>query len=268
MFLCTVLFSCLAASVMAERSEIKGLNTIIGAVPLASGKRVASDIYSGCRELQDGKVLSEGEVCVQAAFKYMTRALVDLKAEVSTALLSNTVNAVQPTKNNDSSAEVLRRTNERIPHRSEAKHEVHIVEHLSAGSHHKDGIAMRTNMRSIDNLLHVHTNGSHMTARFKKDISSAVGESNDPTQNHEFGFDGAQGLKMQLRWEEPREVPSGLHTLLPIMAYAGWFSASDSWAFVECDIAQGKMVLQGKLIYQDDGAGDDFETNGLIGCST
>lgn len=252
---------------MAERSIIEGKSTVLSLVPLASGSRVANDIYSGCRGLEDGDLASEGGTCVASALKYMTEALVDLNAGVSTALLSNTINAAQPAKDSDSSSKLLQRMNKRLSDRSDGKHKVHAVELTPSEYHPNDGIAIRTNIRDVDSALRVHTNGSHMTATFKRDNFSAAGPSDtSDTQEPAFGFDGAQGLKLQLRWKEPREIPSDLNSLLPIIAYQSWLKASDSWAFVECDAGQGGMILQGKLILQDDGAGSNFETDGLIDC--
>ncbi|KAM0714680.1 hypothetical protein Q7P37_009780 [Cladosporium fusiforme] len=269
MYLQTVMVLCLSTSAIAERSEIRGLNTIVTVLPLASTSKVANDVYSVCREFEDGLVVSEGEICVGEALSYMTQALVDMNAEVATALLSNTVDTIQPAQNNKSNAKLLlQRRRSRLLRRSEGKHGIRTVEYNSSELHPKDGTALRMNIRSTDSDLHVQTKGSRMTATFKRDSSSAVGHRDIPiAQNTGFGFEGAQGLKIQLRWKEPRESPSELNVLFPIIAYSNWLNASDSWAFVECDAVQREIILQGKLIWQDDGAGDNLESDGLIGCT-
>ena len=66
--------------------------------------------------------------------------------------------------------------------------------------HPEDGIAIRTNIQGDDAILHVHTNGSHATAEFRKDASLRMTRRDEVVPKAStYRFSGAAfGIKMQI----------------------------------------------------------------------
>jgi len=282
-----------------------GIESDLIAAPLAPDTRVANDIYNHCKELDDDSVqVSEGEECFWNALQYMIQALSDAQSVMRVALLSNTVDNMQsiaynshvntaatvtsssselvpsgaaslPLKSkrqNESAKEAFsQRLNDQIHRRSEggrrprAVHVGHSEERLT------DGLAIRTNVRSGDAILHVHTNGSHALAAFTRDALPQLGHRDTAsTTGSEYRFGGAQGLKLEIRAGDGQAYDM-LSTLLFELAHgkdktAPKLKESDSWAFVLCRRPDERLMLQGKLIMEDGGAGHDWENEGLIDC--
>jgi hypothetical protein len=121
--------------------------------------------------------------------------------------------------------------------------------------HPEDGIAIRTNIRGDDAVLHVHTNGSHATAEFRKDTTLRMMRRDEvvPKASTYRFSGGAFGLKMQIT----RGNKAGL-SLNDVDVYWNAFAygngedvpalkGSDSWKFAVCDVS-GWMQLAGKVI--------------------
>jgi hypothetical protein len=275
------------------------------ATPLASDTRVANDVYNHCKELDEDSVqVSEGEECVWNALQYMIQALSDAQSVTRVALLSNTVDNMQSiaysplvntaatvtsssselvpseaaslpskSKRQDESAREAfsQRLNDQIHRRSEGGRRPRAVHARHSEERLTDGLAIRTNVRSGDVFLHVHMNGSHDMAAFTRDVISQPGHRDTAsTPSSEYRFEGAQGLKLQIR-AGVGQAHDMLSTLLFELAHgkedmAPKLKESDSWALVLCRRSTEELILQGKLIMEDDGAGLDWESEGLIDC--
>jgi hypothetical protein len=243
---------------------------------------------------------------------YMIEALRDAHSFVGIALLSNTVNNMQSIadissvnvtgplspsssgsvdfastvvasatttpplklKRQDSSAKevVWADLNDQIRRRSEGEHRPRAVHVGPSNLHPTDGLAVRTNVRSGDATLHVHTNGSHATAAFTKDSIPSLGRRDaGSTTGPEFQFEGSpQGLKVQLK-----VLDQNAYDILLNLTYelglgkdglAPKLKGSDSWALALCNNLSNKQTLWGRLIAEDNGAGDEYEEEGLINC--
>jgi hypothetical protein len=121
--------------------------------------------------------------------------------------------------------------------------------------HPEDGIAIRTNIRGDDAVLHVHTNGSHATAEFRKDTTLRMMRRDEvvPKASTYRFSGGAFGLKMQITRGNKDDL-----SLNDVYAYWNAFAygngedvpalkGSDSWKFAVCDVS-GWMQLAGKVI--------------------
>lgn len=121
--------------------------------------------------------------------------------------------------------------------------------------HARDGIAIRTNVYGDDATLHVHTNGSHATAEFKKDGMSRVtrrdGEASKAT-SYRFS-EGAFGVKMQVTKGNTAGLSlSDVDSYWSAFAYGNGEDApalkeSDAWKFAVCD-KSGWTQVAGKII--------------------
>jgi hypothetical protein len=282
-----------------------GVGSHLLAASLATDGRVATEVYDGCRENnRDGVQINEGEKCFWNAVVYMFEALRDSNSYLGVALLSNTVNnmpvnADMPSPNitssgplpsletvvaatttpplklkrQDQSAKevVWAELNDQIRRRSEGEHRPRAVHIRPSNLHHTDGLAVRTNVRSGDATLHVHTNGSHATAAFTKDpVPSLGGRDAASIPGPEFQFEGLQGLKVQLKVVDMNafnfsidllyELGLGMDGLTPKLR------EYDSWALALCNNFSKEQTLWGKLIAEDNGAGDEYEEEGVINC--
>jgi hypothetical protein len=284
-----------------------GIESDLIAAPLAPGARVANEVYNHCKELdQDSVQVSDGEECIWNALHYMIQALNDAQSTMRVALLSNTVDNMQsiaysphvntaatmswssselapseatspPSKSkrqDESAREVfLQRLNDQIHGRSEDGHRPRAVHFGQSEEGLTDGLAIRTNVRSGDTILHVHTNGSHALAAFTRDALPRLGHRDAASMpGSEYRFEGAQGLKLQIRAGD-EQAHDMLSTLLFELAHgkdemAPKLKDSDSWALVLCRRSTEELMLQGKLIMEDDGAGHDWESGGLIDCKS
>jgi hypothetical protein len=288
-----------------------GVDSDLIAVPIASGARVTNDIYTRCQELDEkGEQISTGEECVWNGLQYMIQALSDAhNALQAVALLSNTVSGVEPLPSitTDSNATIstvvvstssldptqsgtglvssklkrqdsnvsqafLDQLNDQIRRRSQDGRGPRTVQVVDSEVHPVDGLAIRTNIHSGDATLHVHTNGSHATAAFKKDVLSQLGTRDavsTPGPRYQFQ-ETTQGLKLEIQVAAEADY-STFSTLLSDFAHgkeemAPKLKESDSWGFVLCTKLENLSVLRAKLVAEDDGAGYNWETIDSIAC--
>jgi hypothetical protein len=281
------------ATYTVEGSEF-GLDSDLKAVPLVAGERVANDVITNCKEITEGDGQDiEGEECFAHALQYMIQILSDAySSNQFVALLSNTVSGVgldngtaatsgssldsapsastavaskSKRENDNAMAAVLSGLNDQIRRRSEGGHRPRAVQIGRSEVHPTDGLAIRTNVHSGDATLHVHTNGSHATASFKKDDFSPLGRRNDEwAPGSRFRFEGVQGLKLQIIADDQQDY-GVLDTLLMKLAYgerqmAPKLKESDSWGLALCRTSDHKRKLLGKLVAEDNGAGYDWES--------
>lgn len=274
--------------------------------PQVPGARVTNDIYNHCNETNEGgEQISDGEECFGNALQYMVQALSDAhNVKQMVALLSNTVSGVQslalgpvnstatasrssldsiPSATESMLPKLKRQSgnvleaaldelNDQILRRSEGRRRPRAVQIGHSDVHPTDGLAIRTNVRSGDATLHVHTNGSHAIAAFENDAFPPLDRRDASfTPGPVYRFEGAQGLKLQIEVADAQAY-SVLSTLLSTLAHgegemAPKLKESDSWGFVLCGKLNKEMMLQGKLVAEDDGAGYDREIEGLIDCT-
>lgn len=279
---------CLLAGVLADTHQIKGSLSKFKAVSSVEGKDATDKVYQSCKELdQDGNKVSDGSVCVSKLLELTFLAMT--AGEDVMLIKNNTVLDTQPTveaasdstttanpsqsaapenygassKRNDivESEVILKRMNDRISQRSRGDHPVRVVHVGASNVHPRDGIAVRTDVRSEDAVLHVHTNGSHATAAFERSVAPQVERRDDiTTQSHKYQFaEGAKGIKMQLQWGENKDgcdvSPRDLSVFASAFGFGDGktepaFKESDSWKYVVCDGKDNAKLFQGKLISQ------------------
>jgi hypothetical protein len=122
--------------------------------------------------------------------------------------------------------------------------------------HPSDGVAIRTNVHGNNAVLHVHTNGSHATAEFKKEAGSQVTRRDQEiSTTHSFQFsEKSFGIKMQVNKISRDDANMrDMHAYWNAFGYGNGevgmgpaFSGSDSWKFVVCNKSWG--VIAGKVI--------------------
>jgi hypothetical protein len=120
--------------------------------------------------------------------------------------------------------------------------------------HPEGGIAIRTNIRGNDAVLHVHTNGSHATAEFRKDTTQRMTRRDEvvPKASSYRFSGGAFGIKMQITKGKASLSLNDVDAYWNAFAYGSGedvpaLKGSDSWKFAVCDVS-GWMQLAGKII--------------------
>ena len=142
--------------------------------------------------------------------------------------------------------------------------------------HPSDGVAIRTNVHANDAFLHVHTNGSHATAEFKKETGSRMlRRDQDVSIAHSFQFsEKSFGIKMQInKIGRVNASMSDMHAYWNAFGYGNGedgtdpaFNGSDSWKFVVCD--KGWQVIAGKVVALEGPSDYVYEPNDeKIGCA-
>jgi hypothetical protein len=302
-----LLLPILAAGVLANYrvdGTKYGYDSDLIATSLVPGGRVMNDVYTGCQQLNEkGEQISKGEECVWNGLQYMLQALKDAHNVLQmVALLNNTVSGVQslPPATNRSTASstsldsspsatglispklkrryssdrqaFLDELNDQISRRSEDGLRPRAVQVSDSEIHPMDGIAIRTNVHNGDATLHLHTNGSHTTAVFKKDIFAPLGRRTVPWSRHQFR--GPQGMKFQISVAEAKDYDK-FGTMLSDLAHGEdgmppRLRGFDTWGLNMCqkpDSMNGVIELvRAKLVAEDDGAGYDFESGGKNRC--
>ncbi|KAM0724052.1 hypothetical protein Q7P37_000232 [Cladosporium fusiforme] len=279
---------CLVAGVLGETHQIKGSLSKFKAVSSVEGKDATEKVYQSCKELdQYGNKVSDGSVCVskllELTFLAMTAGedvmliknntvldahpTVEAATDSTTAAISSQSTAPENyganSKRNDVEGDemLLKRMNDRISQRSRGEHPVRVVHVGASDVHPRDGIAVRTDVRSEDAVLHVHTNGSHATAAFERSASLQLDRRDEvTTQRHKYQFsEGAKGIKMQLQWAEDKDgcdvSPRDLGIFASAFGFGDGkaepaFKESDSWKYVVCDTKDSAKLFHGKLISQ------------------
>lgn len=169
---------------------------------------------------------------------------------------------------------LLESINNRLSHQLGGGHAIRAVQIGESDLHPRDGIAIRTNIHGDDATLHVHTNGSHATAEFRKDDSTHM-QRRDANANKASSYrfsEGAFGIKMQVT----KGNTAGL-SLSDVDRYWGAFAygngedlpalrESDAWKFAVCD-KSGWTQLAGKVIALENPSDYQYEPyNEFIAC--
>ena len=154
-------------------------------------------------------------------------------------------------------SKLMESMNDKLSELFGTKHGVRAVEIIESEFHPSDGIAIRTNIHGDNAVMHVHTNGSHATAEFRKEtVSRMTRRDQDITMAHNFQFsEQAFGIKMQVtKINRINPSMSDMHAYWTAFGYgngevglAPAFNGSDSWKFVVCDNGW-RQLIAGKVI--------------------
>jgi hypothetical protein len=98
---------------------------------------------------------------------------------------------------------LLRSINDRLSRQLGGQRKIRAVDVSESDLHPRDGVAIRTNIHSDDTVLHVHTNGSHASAEFKRDFASQMTLRDVPIA-HSFHF-AINVLGLRCRSRTPAE---------------------------------------------------------------
>jgi hypothetical protein len=160
-------------------------------------------------------------------------------------------------ENDQANSMLLGNLNEKLSQQLGGKHGIRALDIGKSELHPEDGVAIRTNIRGDNAVLHVHTNGSHATAEFKKETVSQISRRyQDVPMAYNFRFsEAAFGIKMQVTKINRVDASlSDMHAYWNAFGYgngeidiAPAFNGSDSWKFVVCDKGW-KQVIAGKVI--------------------
>lgn len=145
--------------------------------------------------------------------------------------------------------------NDRLSQRLGGRSVIRALDIGESELHPEDGIAIRTNIQQGDAVLHVHTNGSHATAEFRKDTTLRMTRRDEvvPKASSYRFSEEAFGIKMQITKGNKASL-----SLNDVDAYWNAFAygngedvpalkGSDSWKFAVCDVS-GWTQLAGKVI--------------------
>ena len=151
---------------------------------------------------------------------------------------------------------LLKSINDGLPEQVGGKLGVRALAIGESELHPTDGIAIRTNIHGDNAVLHVHTNGSHATAEFKKEAGlQMTRRDQDVSMAHMFRFASeAFGIKMQVnKISRVNASMSDMHAYWNAFGYGNGevdmtpaFNESDTWKFVVCEKDWG--VIAGKVI--------------------
>jgi len=288
-----------------------GSNSDLVVHALRNSSRVTGDVYEHCEFEHEG-VVSNRDECVGEAVKIMIaflssagsvhheggEAVVLNNNGVGNEVLQDAADRSTVTTALDTAAGpnnpelhmergvgktegLLESFNKRLVRRSGSRQEIRAVGLDHSATHPNAGLTVLTNVESGDTALHVHTNASHATAEFRKNLSPALNE-RAIESTHGMKFKGMQGFKMMVRWVDKDFELDGLEaTLLQFVSgkigpatptpWAPTYLGSDSWAFAMCGQTDGQtndqMILQGKLVSLDENAGINFEDDELVNCN-
>jgi hypothetical protein len=299
-FRAPVVLSCLLAGVFATTHNLKGSFSNFKAESMTSENHAVEDLYSSCKEFdQGGDLVSIGKGCVATLLWSTYQVLSAAAQEKPVVIIQNgtvidkeTSNGESPTTNtatmttadagltapsSTSSVQspshdtykfklkrqsdltnsmLLESINNRLPEQVGGKPGVRVLEIDESEVHPTDGIAMRTNIHGNKDVLHVHTNGSHATAVFKKEVGSWMARRDQGVSiAHSFLFSKkAFGVKVQLnKISRANASMSDMHAYWNAFGYgtgeidtAPAFNGSNSWKFVVCD--KNWVVIAGKVV--------------------
>jgi hypothetical protein len=315
-----VVLPCLLAGVFATTHNLKGSFSSFKAESMKSENHAVGDLYSSCKEFdQGGDLVSIGEGCVaillRSTYQVLSAAAQDEPVVIiqngtvldkgisngeslttGTATMTTTSAAVTVPSSSSyiaasatSSAQspsldtyklklkrqsdltnsmLLKSINDRLPEQVGGKPGVRVLEIDESEVHPTDGIAIRTNIHGNNAVLHVHTNGSHATAVFKKEVGSRMTRrGRDASIAHSFRFsEKTFGIKMQINKISRADASmSDMHAYWNAFGYGNGeadmvpaFNGSDSWKFVVCDKDWG--IIAGKVIALEGASDYSYES--------
>lgn len=183
---------------------------------------------------------------------------VTLTTSSSHSTVSGTYGAKLKRESDLANSMLLESMNDRLSQQLGGRHTIRALDIGESHLHPKDGIAIRTNIHGDDAVLHVHTNGSHATAEFKKDATlQMTRRDQDLAKAHSFRFsEGAFGIKMQVnKINRANASTSDMNAYWNAFGYgngeidpAPAFTNSDSWKFVVCGVDGWTQLIAGKVI--------------------
>jgi hypothetical protein len=185
------------------------------------------------------------------------QSTITIATSSSRSILPDTYKIKLKRENDLANSMLLENLNEKLSQQLGGKHGIRALDIGESELHPEDGVAIRTNIRGDNAVLHVHTNGSHATAEFKKETVSQISRRyQDVPMAYDFRFsEAAFGIKMQVvKINRVDASLSDMHAYWNAFGYgngeidiAPAFNGSDSWKFVVCDKGW-KQVIAGKVI--------------------
>lgn len=186
------------------------------------------------------------------------RSTATLTTSSSHSIVSGTYDAKLKRQSDLANSMLLESMNDRLSQQLGGRHAIRALDIGESDLHPKDGIAIRTNVHGDDAVLHVHTNGSHATAEFKKDATlRMMRRDQDLAKAHNFRFsEGAFGIKMQVnKINRANASTSDMNAYWNAFGYgngeidpAPAFTNSDSWKFIVCGVDGWTQLIAGKVI--------------------
>jgi hypothetical protein len=307
-----IVLPCLVAGAVAEPYKIDGSVSNFEAEPLSDDKQWTAEIYGNCRQYYDNHFISKGPPCVSELLMATLTALTiarhvdpgvilvneDIGLETKPKLETNSTSttstlAVKPSQSADLDSYgatfergdgiqkdiLLGRINSYNWRQSDDAHMVRAVQVGHSMVHPRDGISVRTNVHSDDNILHVHTNGSHATAMFEKTTLSQKkrrDEVSAPKMQFKFGND-VEGFKVQTKWasddQQKRYVSSSdLNFFTTAFGHGDGqndpaFMKSNSWKFIVCNTTEKVKLFQGKFISLEHASDYSYEEEKDMDCT-
>lgn len=193
--------------------------------------------------------------CTVAATASSSTSTIPTTATSSQSTLPGTYGAKIRREEDPAHSMLLDSMNDRLSRHHGGRNVIRALNIGESELHPEDGIAIRTNIHGDDAVLHVHTNGSHATAEFRKDDTPRMTRRDeDVAKASSYRFsEGAFGIKMQIT----KGNKAGL-SLSDVDAYWNAFAygngedvpalrGSDAWKFAVCDVS-GWTQLAGKVI--------------------
>jgi hypothetical protein len=158
-------------------------------------------------------------------------------------------------KDDSANLVLLNSMNDRLSQHLGGKNVIRALDIGESELHPEDGIAIRTNIQGDDAVLHVHTNGSHATAEFRKDTTLRMTRRDEvvPKASSYRFSEGAFGIKMQVTKGNKASLSlNDVDAYWNAFAYGNGEDApalkgSDVWKFAVCDVS-GWSQLAGKVI--------------------
>ena len=232
-------------------------------------QNAVSGLYKGCSEEDAvGKIVSSGYVCVARIVSCMLEAVATVSNDnyaIAGASSGNTsfYSGAQPTgatRKRDSlmtaadRRDALRRRWENEPQTGQR---IRIRDVVHSKVHPQDGVAFETNVRNGDTTLHVHTNGSHLMARFDplQSLSVRKREGLD-TDGSIFQFSNVAGIKIEAHGGNSNgdnlDYGPDMTAFSFAFAYgdgtAAEFENGDLWSIAACRINTDQPVFEGAII--------------------
>lgn len=239
-------------------------------------------LYNGCSELNAaGAIVSTGSVCVARVISCMLKAVATVADDWNAvAGVTSTVNFFANSSAQSSGASQKRRSldmgvasgvalSRRRASASRLDGPTRVTDMVRSDVHPHDGVAFRTNIQSDDSTLHVHTNGTHLMARFDGVGSASITRRDSvETNGSRFTFLNVAGIKLEAQGVNADGDDLDYAPDMGAFAYAfafgdGFntnFSSGDVWNFAVCRKAVRQRAFFGKVIAQLDPFNTHYET--------
>ena len=140
--------------------------------------------------------------------------------------------------------------------------------------HPDDGLAIQMNLHSDNSTLHMHTNGTHMMAKFHDDDKQEPARRRDLTADGtKFQFTGISGIKLE--WRHVNYDPNSFKDFPDILNH--WIGTAtkllpppilvpDMWKFQACNMARTATFFYGVIRFKNEKPSLKYEFISPHGC--